>query len=293
MHAMMSDVMSGSNIAQNGFINMAPAGLAVVIAPIIAGRLSTRGNFILSTVFSAMCVAVMGRLQETLPPKSRLPASSLDFSSCNPMAFVRLFTSGQALATLTLCSGVQTFTDPRLMDETTVGVMKDLGMSDVAVQTQLLRQSTSMICGVAAGKFSINTLGRLGHTHSSNLFKLLGFLLWSQAPGNPNVMMLSQLVLCLGQRQRDGVETLITDLAVKKGIGKGLAQAYKFNFRSISNLMAPLLYANLFAIGKDRRITGLPFMGAAFVSLVAELVICTVSEGKLRTELGTPSGKPL
>lgn len=285
MHAMMADCMSGSNRAQNGFINMAPAGLAVMAAPLIAARLSTRNNFVLAMACSAVCVAVVNQLLETLPPKSRQPLSSLDLSSCNPFAFIQLFQRGRTLATLTLCSGVQTFTDPRLMDECAVVVMKDKGLDDASIQGMLSIMSVSLISGVGVGKFSVKRLGRLNHTHSSHFFKILAYVIWSQA-ATKTLLRVSQALLVFGQRQRDGVETLLSDVAVRKGIGKGLVEAYKFNFRSISNLLAPLLYAKLFALGKAVGFSGLPFVGAAIVTATAEMIICTLGHECLAKEVG-------
>jgi MFS family permease len=286
MRAMMADVMSGQNIAENGYINMAPAGLAIVVAPLVAIRLSTRQNLMLATALSGAACWIVLKLQETLPPKSRMAVSELDLASCNPFAFTRLFTNGHELAALSLISGVQTCTDPRLMDEVSTLVMRDkLQWGDKRVQGQLALMSASSIMGVPAGKYSVRTLGRLGHTHFAHFFKFMTYVLWGRA-NNSRSMRMTQLVHIFGQRQRDGIETLITDLGATKGLGRGQVESYKYNWRSISNLLAPLCYSRLFAVGKANGNPGLPFVGAAaFVATAELLMVAAVDKKRLQREL--------
>jgi len=274
--------MSGRNIAENGFINMAPAGIAVLVAPMIAVRLSTKGAYMFSAILMVGCALVAERLQETVALQCRAALSSMDFASCNPLAFYKLFTNGRTLATLSAVSAVQTYTDPRLMDECAALVMREkLRWNDKQIQQQLGVMAASLTFGVAVGKWSVRSLGRIGHTHSAHLFKFITMLLWSQA-SSKTMMRFTQLVHTFGQRQRDGVETMITDLGVEYGMGKGQLQAYKFNLRSGSNLLAPLVYARLFAAGKTMGNAGLPFVGAATFIAIAELIMCCVSKSGLK-----------
>jgi hypothetical protein len=173
------------------------------------------------------------------------------------------------------------------MDEVSALVMRDkLQWGDNRVQQQLALMSASTIAGVPVGKYSVKSFGRLGHTHFSHAFKFMTFVLWSQA-SNGRSMRVAQLMHVFGQRQRDGVETLITDLGATKGLGRGQVESYKYNWRSISNLLAPLLYARLFGVGKARGDAGLPFVGAAVFVATAELLLTSVvSREQLQKEIG-------
>jgi hypothetical protein len=285
MRAMMADVMSGKNIAENGFINMALAGLAVAFAPLIAARSSARKNAQLATISGALSVLVMARMVETLPKCSRMSPNSLDWESCNPFAFRRLFTNGRGLATLSLVSGFQTYTDPRLMEECAILVMREkLKWSDRAIQVHLSIMSQSIVFGVGAGKFTVRALGRLNHTHMCHLVKIACFFWWSRA--NSLVAMRAvQGLMVFGQRQRDGVETLMTDVGVAKGMGKGQLEAYKMNWRSISNLLAPLVYARVFVWGRPNNNLGAPFVAAAIFTSFSEAVMLTLREADLTSVL--------
>lgn len=291
MHAMMADVMSGPNRAQNGFINMFPVGVAQMAAPFIAARLSSRNNFFLATLLSFASVGVVGRLQETLSPKARQSPSSIQLASCNPFAFYRLFTHGRALATLSLVSGVQTYSDPRLMDDTAIVVMKEkLGWNDQQIQSQLGAMSMSLVLGVGVGKFSVKSLGRLGHTHFSHIMKLLTYIACSRVT-SVKAMRWTQALMVFGQRQRDGTDTLISDIGTKAGMGKGQVEAWKFNFRSVSNLVAPVVYAQLFGYGKSIGNPALPWAGAAGFVALAELILCSLPRHTLDAVLADVSRK--
>merc|ERR1712060_460702 len=104
----------------------------------IAMRLSTKGAYMFSAILMAGCALVAERLQETLALQCRAALNSMDFASCNPLAFYKLFTNGRTLATLSAVSAVQTYTDPRLMDECATLVMREkLRWNDKQIQQQL------------------------------------------------------------------------------------------------------------------------------------------------------------
>ena len=51
------------------------------------------------------------------------------------------------------------------------------------------------------------------------------------------------------ERKRDGVETLLTAEASRLGFGRGEIAAGMSNFRSVANILAPLLFAAAFNWG--------------------------------------------
>ena len=265
MRAQMADVMSGRNIAENAFMHMAPAGLAVVCAPLLAGRMAPLRCYQVSTLMFGVCAWILYNQEETLHKDNRRP---LALSSMNPFAFVRLFTQGPLLRNLTLTSGIQTCTDSRLMESCVVQCMTErLKWCPAQVNKHLSVMAISGVLGVPCGQFSVKHLGRVWHTHSSHFFKVAAYYAWANASSSAQ-MRLAQFILMLGQRQRDGTETFITDVAVAKGFGKGECEANKMNWRSMANIIAPILYSKSFATQGVKA----PFYLAIVLTLCAEAV---------------------
>lgn len=112
-------------------------------------------------------------------------------------------------------------------------------------------------------------------------FKLVAYYFWAKARTSRDLKLV-QLLLLFGQRQRDGTETLITDIAIKKGFGKGEVESYKMNWRSISNILAPIVYSAAFSYGKKVQKKELPFYAAIMFTILSEVVLTAgmvMSEG--------------
>ena len=270
MRAQMADVMSGRNIAENAFMHMAPAGFAMIGAPMMAARLTTMQCYRVSSLSMVLCVWILYNQEETLSIEDRRP---VDWSSCNPFSFFKIFASGPTLRTLALTSGIQTYTDSRLMDNLSIQTMRqNLNWGKNRIDRQLTWQALSGFLGVPYGKLSIKRFGRIVHTHYSHVFKLIAYYTWANAT-NSRQLRLVQLILLFGQRQRDGTETLITDVAIKKGFGKGEIESYKMNWRSVSNMFAPIIYSRSFSYGKTVGKKALPFYSAMALTLLSEVVL--------------------
>ena len=69
----------------------------------------------------------------------------------------------------------------------------------------------------------------------------------------PLMMYIHVLITGFGERKRDGVETMITKLGAERGYGRGELAAAMANFRSIANILAPLLYGYSYAFGLSRK----------------------------------------
>jgi hypothetical protein len=63
------------------------------------------------------------------------------------------------------------------------------------------------------------------------------------------MMYMHVIATGFGERKRDGVETMITKLGVERGWGRGELAASMANFRSIANIIAPLLFGYSYAVG--------------------------------------------
>ena len=281
MRAMMSDVMSGKNIAENAFVSMVPAGIAMVLAPMIGGRINPRNAYLFATVASALGYFQVANLRETLAPEKRM---ELDLAACNPFAFLRLFQGigkeGRILRTLCTISGIQTMTDSRLiLDVATLHMRSSLQWSAAKASKHLTFLRGFEMSGAFVAKRTVGYFGRIGHTHFSHLFKFLGYIVWSRAT-NQRQMRIAAILLMMGFRQRDGVETMITEYGVLQGMGKGQMEAYKMNFRSIFNLIAPLIFGRVYAWGTEQQsnqwMQGSPFLASAFFVVLSEALLLTL-----------------
>lgn len=291
MRATLTDVMSGRNIAENAYFNMALAGLCQVGAPVLAAKLSGKACFRLATAAAAAMLLMTLRLRETLPEDQRKPPSSLDFGTCNPFAFYHLFRNGKNLAALSLISAVQTCTDCRLSDEPHVLALREkLSLNESAVHKQFQILQLCNVLGAVTGKFSVKGLGRMMHTHFSNGCRILGYLLLTRAAGPASpALALGHAVLLFSQRQRDGVETIMTEVGVRHGMGRGQVEAYKMNFRSVTNIIAPVAYARAFALGCARRVPDAPLYLSAAATSLAEAIVLSLDESSIAKELGIAS----
>lgn len=285
MRASLSDVMSGKNIAENAFTSMLPAGIAMVMAPAIGGRLNPRAAYLFATVASLLGYFQVNNLKETLAMSKRM---ELDYSACNPFAFIRLFTGtgkdGRILRTLASISGIQTLTDSRLLlDVATLHMRTSLKWNTTTISKHLFFLRAFEMSGAFTAKSTVRNFGRIGHTHFSHVLKCVGYIVWSNATSKKS-MRIAAVLLMFSFRQRDGVETMMTEYGVKEGMGKGQMEAYKMNFRSIFNLIGPLVYARCFALGSNSASNGmlgagLPFSAAASFVGLAEMMLLTLPGG--------------
>ena len=106
--------------------------------------------------------------------------------------------------------------------------------------------------GGLLGKPMMQAFGQLGLTTFSNGVNCFAQILGAIARSVPG-MYLHVLVTGVGERKRDGVETMITKLGAERGYGRGELAAAMANFRSIANILAPLLYGYSYAFGLSRK----------------------------------------
>ena len=102
--------------------------------------------------------------------------------------------------------------------------------------------------GGLLGKPMMQAFGQLGLTTFSNGVNCFAQILGAIARSVPG-MYLHVLVTGVGERKRDGVETLLTGEAQLHGFGRGEIAAGMSNLRSISNIIAPLLFAGAYNWG--------------------------------------------
>ena len=91
----------------------------------------------------------------------------------------------------------------------------------------------------------MNKFGQLGLTTFSNAVNCFAQAVGALATGTGG-MYTHVLITGVGERKRDGVETLLTGEATRLGFGRGEIAASLSNWRSLANIAAPLLFASAY-----------------------------------------------
>lgn len=132
-------------------------------------------------------------------------------------------------------------------------------------------------------KMNAATQATVSFSNVANFFVTFAYLL------APSYQITINLLLALGERKRDGVETRISDLGTSMGYGKGQIQAAMFNYRSIANVLAPLVLSAAlnYAVKRKQRLNAtslatLHYVIACTFPILTELSWRAVSRKKIK-----------
>ena len=280
IRASLTDMLSGEDIAFAGPRLAAAAGVAVIVGPPVSlGITRLTGSHTLPLV-AASCVAAYcaftccSKLEETLLPKN---AKELSLTAASPLSFIELLRSSPAIAKLMTVSLIQTLFDGRNVADTDFAFQRsELGWSKEESGQFVIVAGFKILLGGIIGKQLIKYMGIRYITSWSNAVNCLASSLLVMAPTWSFYIM---FVLAFGDRKRDGVESMLTDLGTEKGFGRGRIASALVNWRSIANMIAPLLFTNLYAWGvRQKKRTGNQYYASAHhisccvLSVVAQLV---------------------
>eukprot|EP01043_Picozoa_sp_COSAG02_P010936 COSAG02_NODE_396_length_23126_cov_282.150258_9_plen_186_part_00 len=123
-----------------------------------------------------------------------------------------------------------------------------LNFSAAEQSNYLTFAGVKIIMGGILGKPMMQKFGQLGLTTFSNFANVTAQAIGMLASG-PIGMYTHVLATGFGERKRDGVETLATAEATRLGFGRGETTAGLSNFRSLSNIGSPILYAAVYNWG--------------------------------------------
>ena len=280
VRAMQHDVIHDRKSAAQAAAQIAKwAGLGVVVGPIV-GQLSanlagTRGTFLASAFMAAASCFLFSQLKETLKEDEQKP---VEIGALNPFSFKKMLDMGSFTRTLMLVSLLQTFGDPRNVQESTAAFMRlHLKWSRKQMNTMVSVNGVTGIAGAFIARSLIKKLGVSLFTTFSNACNALGPLIFGLAPNRAPLDALflytSLIVGVGGQRKRDGVESTIIRHCQSKGMGKGEASASLANWRSIASIAAPLLFGKAYQIAGVRA----PFLTISMLSVAAEGIFRTVN----------------
>jgi len=273
------------------------AGLGMLIGPYLEAFVTRVGNGDSRFVFlvSALLLTSLGlvlkkEVKETLKEEKRKPFETV---KCNPFSFVSLLGSNKTAAALMGVILLQSFGDARNMQEVnSIFMRQHLKWGKVKTANMIAAFGATVMIGAFFVKKSIKTFGLRGHTSVSNGAQVLSAILWGLAPAEApmdTVLTYLSLFISLGsQRKRDAVESIATRILVHdEKIGAGEVAAGLSNWRSLSAILAPLLFGNLFAFATEkpdeRYMPGAPFFALAGLTLAAETMLRNLKDEDMFT----------
>jgi DHA1 family tetracycline resistance protein-like MFS transporter len=291
--AALSDLVSGQEYAE-AFPKIAiAAGISVVVFPLVSLGIVrlTKSHLVTLLMSSGLSIfsllTVSSRLTETLTEERRKPFL---WKNASPFAFVEVLTASSTLTKLMTTSMVQTIIDGRNLADTDFAFQRsELGWSEHDSGRFVAAAGLKILLGGMIGRRLVRAFGVRRIGSFSNLMNSIQGSLMFMAP---SFSMYWLFVGMFGDRKRDGVESMVTDLGVKLGYGKGKIAAALYNWRSVGNIIAPVLFSYTLALAiRLKKSTGIAWLGrlhyllAISVSVLAECVYRTVDQNVLDQEL--------
>jgi len=278
--ASISDVLEGAELS-GALGNLGSyAGRGVVAGPFIAGQiLALTGKVKYTYLFGATVAALQfcynaSRFQETLQK-----VKPMNWSACNPLSFVQVFTKNSTLSRLTLVAGLQCFPEGKSLS--------DLNMSHIAYNlnfTARMQTIFVMLFGssmILAGKLPQllipQHLSQRNFTSLSNYFTVVALTIWATSKSHA-LYWLGLALLCPSMERRTATSAMATDHAVAAGFGKGEFAGNFANWRALCVACAPLLYGT---IAQKFPRPGSAYFAAAAITLGTELLFRSIPPEKL------------
>lgn len=276
--ASMADVFgrNSTRLAILGSRVQAGMGLGYAISSFIGGALAARD---IRLAYAASCTlgccvlaSVSLGLRETLAKERRRPFA---WKGTSPLAFTRLFGRGALSAKLNAVVLLQSLSN---------------GMGDLwQVLARELRGWGASQCGNFAAIAGLATMGGTlltgpsirrfgarGHTVASTMSSACSAVVLGHATSNA-IAFSGVVPMALGAGKSQATSARITNLGEELGIPQGQLAAERNTLNAIIKVIAPSLYAWLFALGTQRfGIMGLPFYSTAFLHTCAALVALSI-----------------
>jgi len=299
--AAMADVYgrNSTKLAVLGSRVQAGMGLGYAISSLVGGPLAARD---IRYAYAASCTLGCGvlacvafGLRETLPVERRV---KFRWKGSSPLAFTRLFRRGTLFAKLNLVVLLQSLTN---------------GMGDLwQVLARELRGWGAAQCGRFAAVAGLATMGGTlltgpsiryfgarGHTVASTGSSAAAAVVLGHATSN-TIAFSGVVPMALGAGKTQATSARITNLGEELGVPQGALAAERNTLNAIIKVVAPSLYAWLFAIGSTRfGMLGLPFYSTAVLHMLAACValsipaaLWTSSEATRRSEEPSSLKKP-
>ena len=277
--ASLADVYGGDarKLAVVGSRIQAAMGLGYAIASVVGGALASRDvrlAYGASSILGCCVIACVSRFPETLPASRRRSEGFDVRRGFQPFVFLNLFRRGRVFSKLNVVVLLQNLTN---------------GMGDLwQVLARELRNWGAAACGRYAALVgvasmagppltgpSIRRLGPRGHTCASTSASVVSSVLLGRA--TTDAAAYGALVpIALGSGRSHATTARIVNLGTDLGVPQGQLAAERTALNAVIKVIAPTLYAALFAFGAQRGVIALPFYVTASLLAVSVVLASTI-----------------
>eukprot|EP00943_MAST-04B_sp_MAST-4B-sp1_P005875 g5875.t1 len=249
-------------------------GLAIIGAPLLASRLSTRGTYQVAILVAlGQLVADQFYLKETLKKEEMKPFPGF----ANPFEVFRMWTSGKLLATTSTLTSLQFMMDPKVLADFWIILQLDtLKWSRENSQLFTGFVGLGLVFGRKFTSWGLDKYGEHGFTTLTHAISLLESLIIGLFPSSISMFITGLLGFGSGQKM-NGVKQIITRVALNQKVttrnfGKGELSGLLANLRAMMVAIAPNVYMFFYNYGRRNGMDGGAFIGLAFITIMAELV---------------------
>lgn len=279
--AMMADAYGNNTtkLAVVGSRVQAGMGLGYAIASLAGGPLAQRD---IRLAYAASCTAglcVLGcislGLRETLTRSRR---TKFQWRGGSPLAFVNLFRRSLLSAKLNLVVLCQSLTNG--MGDLWQVLARELrGWGPAQCGRFAALAGVANMLGTLLTGPSLRMLGARGHTVATTCASAASATVYGGATSN--ALAFSGVVpMALGAGKGQATSARITNLGKQLGVPQGQLAAERNTLNAIIKVIAPSLYAWLFAVGARRGVKGLPFYATAALMLVSAGIALSIPTHK-------------
>ena len=278
--AMLADMFESEALASASARVMSQSGAAMLLLPMIGGRLAERSFSLCygcSSIFSLLKGLVeIFCLQETKGLGLRKQESSAKdvgwAAAINPFGFLRLFRSGRELACLALASAISDFADGTYEIDRHFGIdVAGMTMTQDGMHASL-RGASTVVGGRLVGPV-VACMTNMRFTLVCNLLGLCYFGVKANAR-TPIVYMAAQLPYTLGSgRYRSAVvDAQVVKHALRARMKEGETAAAQANAKAVGMVIAPQIYSRLFMAFRET-VPGAPYYFCMGLMLVQQALI--------------------
>ena len=258
----------------------AAMGFGYALASLVGGPLAQRD---IRLAYAASCTlgccviaCIAVGLRETLPANRRVPFRRKGGGS-GPLAFTRLFRRGVLAAKLNLCVLLQSLTN---------------GMGDMwQVMARELRGWGAAQCGRFAALVGVSTMlgtlltgpslrrfGPRGHTVAATSSSACASFILGKATSNA-VAIGAVVPVSFGAGKAQATSArIVNHIGEELGVPQGQLAAERNALNALIKVVAPSLYAALFAFGVSRGTIGLPFFATGCLLMASAAVAASIPD---------------
>ncbi len=253
--AALTDLCEGEELAQAYGTLGAAQGLGVLGGSMLSGILSQFGMSFISIYGTAAFIAfahsymVMFLMEESNKHKKPIK----DFTYVNPFEFIKLFqTKSNELSKLMWSSAFMCFAEGKnIVDVSMNYIVNDCKCGEAEAAYMVSGFGVTMISSGMSSRAMLKRLGERLFTTWSNVVTIMAYYLWTR--GRLGIWSgLVMMVVCQARQAAVLARSTVIATGSDVGYGKGEFQGMYANLRSLTVMIAPILYGNTYNYTKAR-----------------------------------------